>query len=753
MPVRSRAWSLEHNVNSTASTLRSRLFYDANSLRRLKHLLVSDADARIALNARGAELLAAKLVPESTAERGGGQHANYGEPGNQISEMGLTLGLLFHLTDDRRYAEKLRETMLYYATYARWTGQGLADRVPQWHSELNTAKFSFGFSTGYDALRNFLSAADKQTIADAMVRMAILPILGDWVLPGTRIHSLDSMGHNWWGVCVAGAGLCSLALLQDDPRAQGWIDSIDAGFIQWFSYSGNVLQNRVPTFEHSGPSYEGVTYTNYGVSEYLRYRLAWQNTFPHRRAAHMESLDHLATFFLHTLYPTSGGFYSVNFNDATLEADATETILLLISCGLGTADASRYLDHVHSHPEGALLSLLRQHPKPSIEGDVPTSCIYPEMGWATMRSSWQNDATLLAMKSGYTWNHAHADAGSFILFQHGKPLIIDSGTCDYARPEYNSYYRQSAAHNVILFDGAGQSADDLGYGCKFPGHMRGLIDGLGLKYVYADATGPMARWFSRNYRHWIWSGDLILVIDDVCAHTTGPMDWLLHFDGNYAIDSDSNIRLKNGNAEVVFTMLCPPVRRREETGLADHDVNKKTQYLAFRPREPARSCQFIAAICLNPDAVPEFEVSNDPDSLTLRVQGQDFVEEFHLDQRAINSPGTIGIRVGEWETDAYMLHIRRSENTDTSAERFFLGNGSYLRREGRSYIESLSKLTACWSPGSSLEIYSDEGSRSIQVHSETSPRSVRWNSRPIATHYDDETRLVSIDRFSREPVG
>ena len=47
-----------------------------------------------------------------------------------------------------------------------------------------------------------------------------------------------------------------------------------------------------------------------------------------------------------------------------------------------------------------------------------------------LRSSWENDATLLAMKSGYTWNHAHADAGSFILFKQGEPLIIDSGTCD-----------------------------------------------------------------------------------------------------------------------------------------------------------------------------------------------------------------------------------------------------------------------------------------------------------------------------------
>ena len=107
--------------------------------------------------------------------------------------------------------------------------------------------------------------------------------------------------------------------------------------------------------------------------------------------------------------------------------------------------------------------MLQQYPEarqPQLT-DVPNSCAYPDMGWAMLRSSWENDATLLAVKSGYTWNHAHADAGSFILFKHGVPLITDAGHCAYHRPEYTSYYyRQSKAHNVILFNGAGQPEED-----------------------------------------------------------------------------------------------------------------------------------------------------------------------------------------------------------------------------------------------------------------------------------------------------
>ncbi|MGH8022258.1 MAG: hypothetical protein ACRED1_01660, partial [Limisphaerales bacterium] len=256
-------------------TVHPRLFYNSSALERLRQMLAGDAATEHALKKRGQELLAAALIPESVAMRGKGQQANYGKPGNQMSDMGITLGLLFQLTGEKRYADKLREAMLYYADYVHWAARSFFIRVPPWHSELDTAKFSFGYAAGYDALHAFLSDADQKTISGAMVRLSVLPTLGDWVTPGRRIHSFDSMGHNWWGVCVAGAGLCALSLLGEDPRAQGWIDLMDAGFEQWFNYPGNTLQNRVATFERSGSSYEGVNYTKYGVTEYLHYRLAW----------------------------------------------------------------------------------------------------------------------------------------------------------------------------------------------------------------------------------------------------------------------------------------------------------------------------------------------------------------------------------------------------------------------------------------------------------------------------------------------
>src|ERR1017187_1025304 len=121
--------STEHSDEPVAGQrLHPWLFYNVTSLERMRQTLASDVSANTALQTRGEELLAAAFVPEKVAEIGGGQQANYVTPASQIAEMGLTLGLLFHLTGDMRYADKLRDAMLYYTHYVRWAGQGLADR-------------------------------------------------------------------------------------------------------------------------------------------------------------------------------------------------------------------------------------------------------------------------------------------------------------------------------------------------------------------------------------------------------------------------------------------------------------------------------------------------------------------------------------------------------------------------------------------------------------------------------------------------
>jgi len=54
--------------------------------------------------------------------------------------------------------------------------------------------------------------------------------------------------------------------------------------------------------------------------------------------------------------------------------------------------------------------------------------------------------------------HAHADALAFTLTVAGKPVFVDSGTCDYFRSDADRrYFRSTRAHNTVVVDGLDQS--------------------------------------------------------------------------------------------------------------------------------------------------------------------------------------------------------------------------------------------------------------------------------------------------------
>ena len=91
-------------------------------------------------------------------------------------------------------------------------------------------------------------------------------------------------------------------------------------------------------------------------------------------------------------------------------------------------------------------------------------------------------------------------------------------------------------------------------------------------------------------------------------------------------------------------------------------------------------------------------------------------------------------------------------NPSIDINTYFVSDGSYLRRGDQSFLESLSKLTVCWSPGDPLEVFSNDSSFSIQVAAERLPGSVRWNGRTIKAEYDSGKSLVRLIRRRTEKL-
>lgn len=696
------------------SLTRPMLFFTAEKLERLHRRIDEDKVFRQAwdkLLGRADRLLKAELVSKEYAEGGTGQHGNYGRPSGQITDMGGTLGLAYRMTGDKRYAGKLRDALIHYGTFNRWAGDAHND--PPWHSELNTARFCYGYAVGYDSIYDFLSEQEKKTIAGSLVRLGIRPTLDDWILGDKRIHALDSMGHNWWSVCVSMAGLAALSLLDDVPQANEWVQSVSQSFPEFFYYKGNVLQNKTANFDDKGAFYESVNYADYALREYLLFRLAYSNVFGKSSAPDIPLLEKAGNFFVQTCYPAKDDLMSVNFGDSSLHSDGARTVRLLLANGYDAPEYHWYLSRTDSglgDPVGLVYYEMR--PREYLPNDFTKSMLYQDIGWAILRSSWQDDTTMLAIKSGFAWNHAHPDAGSFILFHKGKPLIIDSGNCSYSRREYTSYYRHSKAHNVILIDGHGQNPEDCGNGDRgtvTPGRIHRLIDKEGLKYVFADATGPTSWKFSRNYRHFLWLGSAILIFDDVRTHEAGKFEWLLHYQGKTDM-REGIIYLSNGDARVVVLPLFPEeVNVTEKKGLKDHDPDTEVTYLAISPMEAGRENKFITAV------LPLDAGDNEPkvkierlranDAIGVRVIEGEMITNVYLNLRADGRKmhrNSCNIIDG-WDTDAYMFAVTRPKEADKndpdSVVRYFVACGSYLRRDGNVVLNSLSKTYTVFVPG------------------------------------------------------
>lgn len=692
----------------SSNRIRPYLFFTSQRLSQLQKRVETEGilkDSWSKILQRADRLLEADFVSEEYAEAGKGQHGNYGAPSSQLQNMGSTLGLAYQITGEGKYAEKLKEALLYYGNYKRWCGIEFTRWDPPWNSELNTAKFCYGYGIGYDCIHDFLSSEDKGRIADAMIHLGILPTLDDWILPDKRVHALDSMGHNWWSVCVSMAGLAALSLLGDESEANNWVDRVSRSFPEWFYYEGNILQNKTKNFDEAGAFYESVNYANYALSEYLLFRLAYLNTFPDSKPPDIPLLEKVGDFFLHTCYPTSDSMLSVNFGDGSITGSAARTLWLLLANGYKNDKYSWYLERTDlgmADPVG----LVYYDPefKGSLPHSLPKSVIYPDIGWSIMRSSWEDDATMLAVKSGFTWNHAHADAGSFILFHGGKPLIIDSGACSYSRPEYTRYYCQSEAHNVVLFNGKGQDSEDIPRGVKTPGSLHKLIESDGLKYVFADSTGPMAQYFSRNYRHFLWIDNVILILDDIRAYSPGVFEWLLHYEGEKNTQG-SEIHLTNGSAGVVVHSLFPDkssgeMKIVEKQGLKDHNPDEKVTYLSFSLQCDAREAKFINAIVplSEKESKIRFERLKEPEMIGVRIRDNSMISDVYLNLRADGRRmhrNSNNVFYG-WETDAYLVAITRPEGSredDLDAiSRYFVACGSYLRKNGKVILDSLSKV-------------------------------------------------------------
>ncbi|WP_347302115.1 heparinase II/III family protein [Croceibacterium sp. TMG7-5b_MA50] len=631
----------------------------------------------------------------------------------RITEQAEPLILAYRMTGEARYAAKLRDILFMMAGVENWvTDAPLLRRDPPWNSDLQMGTTAEMFGLIYSNIRDTLSPAEREQLIASFMQRGVQPVFNDWIDGRRRIHTLDTMGHNWWAHIVFGTGAGLIGVARDAPEALRYLDRLDQAGSEWWAFAGNRLESKIATFGAQGAFSESVNYAELAVGTYLNYRIAWQETFEQAPAA-IPLLPNAVDFLIHNLYPASTGPYSVNFGDGGHQKSYARTAANMWLTG---DRQPRYLWYVNAFAGAGDLRrqprYLAHLPLASEEGgkgempDLPTWLWDRDMGWATMRSSWAQDATMLAVRSGFTWNHNHADAGSFVLYHHGKPLLIDSGNSSYATPEYDSYYRQGIAHNVATFNGRNEPEAHTYSGSHLTGALPHMLVGGGMRYLMADATGPTSAYFERNFRHFLWLDDgVILVYDDLLAREPGQFAFQLHAEGTVQRRGTS-LHVENGGARVEVRPIYPTslpdaglptdypenVRLTTLQGYKDHAPQERTTFYRFEPAELAQRQKLITAI-LPEEVGPAVELERlaGPNMIGVRVRAGERVTEVYMNLTAdgsVKHRNSIATVMG-WETDAYMVAVTYSATG--TIERLLLANGSYLRRDGEVWLDSLSK--------------------------------------------------------------
>ncbi len=704
--------------------------------------------------------------------------------GRPTRDVGL-LCLAYRMTGDKKFGQRVKDYLMDRTLGGR-SDPLLLLRDPPWNVSLGSGEACEEFGVAFDSVYDLLTPEERKTLATKLAETGILPVLNDWVLGERRIHSLDTMGHNWWSAIVFGAGIGAMAILDEEPQAHGWVERLAAAETEWLSFAGSLLSNKPGNFDREGGFYESIGYAGYAIRSHLPFRLAWRDAFVEPLPDH-PVLAKIAGFFIHTSYPRSGGApWALDFGDSGLSSSGADSVAMLWKLGYRSSEALWYLNQFEQSGEGRRgrepsAGPLLQAPEDLLYApgaddlasavtspSLPREKIFEDIGWVTFRSSWDKDATMLGIKSGYSWNHAHADAGSFVLFHQGEYVLIDSGKSGYSTPEYDGYYRQSMAHNVVTFNGKAEHPDNTYFGSKFPGTVSQLIGTDTLRFVLADATGPTADTFVRNYRSFLWVGDVILVIDDLKTYEPGQFEWLLHYNGE-GRRQGLDFTVTEGNAKVVVRPLFPMpfpdaglptdypenMRLVEKVGKKTGEPNVDAPFVAFAPTELMRRTKFITAIMPLPQGdwtPPKIERLQTLDMIGLRITQQGKVTEVWLNLLA---DGRVRHRNANlvydgWETDAYLTAFTWPEGADLhdpdAATETLIANGSYLRRGDKLVLDSLSKVyLSADRNGDKLEVKL-RGQPVINAwfRSPTFPRALTVNGEAIDTPFDADRKTVRL---------
>lgn len=442
----------------------------------------------------------------------------------------LQWALAWRVTGEGVFLDRARRDMLAVAAFADWNPDHFLD----------VAEMTAGLAIGYDWLFHDLPANERATLRAAIV--------GKGIVQARHGHRTFRAANNWSQVCIGGMVLGALAVQDDEPQLAR--DLLAAA-------RKDVLQG-LHAYSPDGAYPEGPGYWTYGTTYSVLLVAALRSAaLADWGVLAAPGFVRSAEFHAQSIGPPGRHF---NFADSNEGQELASPIVYfarelnqpeLLNAKRGMIRANQGLAERFAPlaalwwPAGA---------GPGSGNALPLS--YAAQGpqpLAIWRSSWSDpNALWFAIKAGGgAHNHAHLDAGSFVLDLDGLRWARDLGMQDYHSLESRGIalwdmkpgsarwkvFRLSAeAHNTLTLDGRPHIATAMA-SLVMTNEREALID-------LAPVLGVKAA--SRRAR---FADDAVVLEDRIAGATPGtPVRWALCTEADVRLDGSTAHLTQKGRA-------------------------------------------------------------------------------------------------------------------------------------------------------------------------------------------------------------
>ncbi len=497
------------------------------------------------------------------------------------------LALVAALDPDPKYFEAARAWALKPEEYEYW-GAGLFDGA-----DLAAAHLLFGISFAYDVLYDRWSPEDRERLRSMLAER------GRWMHEAaTGVNDLGwwkdewRQNHSW---CAYQAlGVTAIALAGDEPGTGEWLKTSIWGF-----------QHIVRELPDEGAYEEGVPYWGYGMEGLMRFITAVR-PYSDEDFYGATYLRNTPLFRMHMAGPRMGQV--ANFGDGPArDWHAIRPIMYRL--------ASEYRDPVtqwlaESLPDrhdvdATCWSLLWYDAtlEAQAPNDLPTWHAFQGTGFASARTSWDEDALTLHLRSGRTVvSHSHLDINNFLLNAGGEWLLRDYGYGTVGEGYFNReviYFNTSTwAHNAVVIGGQDQRTDE-----DSGGTITDAVEQDGVVWIRSDATKAydgaesVVRELALVMPHaGTGKWGYVVVRDRARTQSAQTFDFMLQPGGDLRIAGDTFV-IEAEHSRLAGRVLAPSsMTMSVSEGIGDRVNVDSPRTLRISARGEAREMEFVVVL-------------------------------------------------------------------------------------------------------------------------------------------------------------